>query len=427
MRKAIAAKIWLLAALPAAGLLLLALRAGSRPIGVAALALALLELGAAWLLVRDLLGAIEQIRSGLPRIGAPLAPVGLRRDDELGRLAGSVDVFTQDLKRLLLRLGATTTELADLARELAGSAGDLSEGTREQASSMQQMTSSLSQINASIAHNSENSHKMETVAIASGNETLESARAVKDMVEAMKAIAQRITVIEELAYQTNMLALNAAIEAARAGEHGKGFAVVATEVRQLAENSRQAAQQIGDLAEQSLKTAEQAESRLASLQPAIRETVDLVQEVAAASREQASGVVEINQACINVDRATQQNAFTADRLASAAKALSSHAASLLAKAAALGLSSATRMPEPASRPKAHAPALAPKRSLRTGHAAPTDAPIRVPAASEASSRGTASAPAVAAPKMESTPVVEPKMDARRDTRPPEEDIDFEPF
>jgi methyl-accepting chemotaxis protein len=144
----------------------------------------------------------------------------------------------------------------------------------------------------------------------------------------MKAIAERISIIEEIAYQTNLLALNAAIEAARAGEHGRGFAVVAAEVRKLAERAQKAAGEIGGLASSSVKVAEGSERLIAELVPAIRKTADLVQEVTAASQEQSAGVAQINKAMSQVDRVTQRNATAAEELSSTAEEMAAHARSL---------------------------------------------------------------------------------------------------
>ena len=183
-------------------------------------------------------------------------------------------------------------------------------------------------MSASITRNAANSRETEQTAVRGARDAEGSATAVRDTVDAMRVIAEQISIVEEIAYQTNLLALNAAIEAARAGEHGKGFAVVATEVRKLAERSQTAARQIGGVTSSSVQVAERSGTLLTQLVPAIRRTADLVQEVAAASSEQAAGVSQINRALASVDEVTQRAASAAEELASTAEEMAGQAASL---------------------------------------------------------------------------------------------------
>ena len=196
------------------------------------------------------------------------------------------------------------------------------------AASVEETTSSLEEMSASITQNSDNSRQMELVATKGAREAEDSGKAVTQTVDAMKSITEKINIIDEIAYQTNLLALNAAIEAARAGEHGRGFAVVATEVRKLAERSQTAAKEISNLATDSVKVAEHSGKLLSELVPSIQKTADLVKEVAAASREQSSGVNQINKAMSQVDQVTQRNASSAEELSSTAEEMSSQAEAL---------------------------------------------------------------------------------------------------
>jgi methyl-accepting chemotaxis protein len=268
------------------------------------------------------------------------AAVGIAQQVAKGDLTGNLEIKTKDETGQLLealknmkasltnivdevRNGATT--LASAAAQVSASASSLSQGSSEQAASVEETTASLEEMSASINQNAENSRQMEQMSTKGAKDAEESGQAVKDTVSAMVSIAERISIIEEIAYQTNLLALNAAIEAARAGEHGRGFAVVATEVRKLAERSQAAAKEIAGQAGESVKVAERSGELLETLVPSIRKTADLVQEVTAASREQASGVNQINKAMSQVDQVTQRNASSVEELSSAAEEMSSQA------------------------------------------------------------------------------------------------------
>jgi methyl-accepting chemotaxis protein len=249
--------------------------------------------------------------------------------DELGRLQEAMRLMGDKLGEVIGEVRGGAEALTAASAQVSSTSQSLSQGTGEQAASVEETTSSLEEMSASITQNAENSRQTEQMASSGARNAEESGVSVTQTVGAMKSIAEKISIIEEIAYQTNLLALNAAIEAARAGEHGRGFAVVATEVRKLAERAQKAAKEIGELAGSSVKVAERSGVLIAELVPAIRKTADLVQEVAAASQEQSAGVGQVSKAMAQVDAVTQRNASAAEELSSTAEEMSSQAEALL--------------------------------------------------------------------------------------------------
>jgi len=239
----------------------------------------------------------------------------------LGQLRDSVNNSVAQLSRTMEEVNHTCSELANAASQVEATAQSLSQATSEQAASVEETSAAIEQMSASISQNADNAKVTDMRATQAANEAKEGGGAVTATVSAMKQIASKIGIIDDIAYQTNLLALNAAIEAARAGEHGKGFAVVAAEVRKLAERSQIAAQEIGELASGSVALAEKAGTLLGQIVPAITTTSDLVQEIAAASKEQSGGVTQINTAMGQLSQLTQTNASSAEELAATAEEL----------------------------------------------------------------------------------------------------------
>ncbi|AXS81417.1 methyl-accepting chemotaxis protein [Dechloromonas sp. HYN0024] len=248
--------------------------------------------------------------------------------DEVGHLMNAMQNMIGKLTQIIGEVRTAADNLTNAAGQVSATAQSLSQSSSEQAASVEETTSSMEQMTASISQNTENAKVTDSMASKAAAEAADGGQAVMQTVDAMKSIADKIGIIDDIAYQTNLLALNAAIEAARAGDHGKGFAVVAAEVRKLAERSQVAAQEIGGLASSSVKQAERAGNLLNEMVPSIRKTSDLVQEIAAASSEQSSGVAQINGAMGQLNQATQQNASASEELAATAEELGSQAEQL---------------------------------------------------------------------------------------------------
>jgi methyl-accepting chemotaxis protein len=240
-------------------------------------------------------------------------------------LRSSIKMVAEDLTRMVGNIRAASENVFSGSQAISASTEETSQGASEQAAAAEEASSSIEQMNANIRQNADNAVETERIATAAATDAQESGEAVAKTVGAMKEIAEKISIIEEISRQTNLLALNAAIEAARAGEHGKGFAVVAAEVRKLAEHSQKAAGEINTLSNSSVEVAERAGSFLTSLVPNIQKTAELVQEISAASREQDIGSDQIAKSIQQFDSVIQQNASASEEMASTAEELSGQA------------------------------------------------------------------------------------------------------
>jgi len=248
--------------------------------------------------------------------------------DETGMLLKAMASMVDKLKEIVAEVKGAADNVASGSQQLAASSEEMSQGATEQAASAEEASSSIEQMSSNIRQNADNALQTEKIATKSASDAQEGGRAVAQTVSAMKEIAGKISIIEEIARQTNLLALNAAIEAARAGEHGKGFAVVASEVRKLAERSQKAAAEISQLSSVSVEVAETAGNMLTKMLPDIQKTAELVQEISAASKEQDTGAEQINKAIQQLDQVIQQNAGASEEMSSTAEELSSQAEQL---------------------------------------------------------------------------------------------------
>lgn len=235
----------------------------------------------------------------------------------------------QRLTEVLQTVNQCAFQIASDSKEISNTSNALSQTACEQAASVEQTSASMEQLNASVEQNREHAQLTEEIAVNVAKLAVEGGEAVTETINAMEQIAQRVGIIEEIAYQTNILALNASIEAARVGVHGAGFAVVANEVRRLAERSQSAASEITELSQSSLNVSKHAGALLNQIVPNIKKTAALIQEISSASSEQAAGIRQINDAIHQLDSVTQINAASAEQLAATAEELDSQSQTLV--------------------------------------------------------------------------------------------------
>lgn len=248
--------------------------------------------------------------------------------DEVAALLRTMESMRNRLVNVISDVKRAGDSVAAGSQQMSSTAQQLSQGATEQAASAEEVSSSMEEMASNIQQNSDNAMQADTLAQSVTHNAEQGGQAVQETVDAMRQIAERIMIIEEIARNTNLLALNAAIEAARAGEHGKGFAVVASEVRKLAERSQVAAGEIADLSSSSVEVAERAGELISNVVPEIRKTAELVQEINAASSEQSSGTDQINKAIVQLDQVTQQNASASEEMAGMAEELTGQAEQL---------------------------------------------------------------------------------------------------
>ncbi|MEI7816901.1 MAG: methyl-accepting chemotaxis protein [Desulfuromonadales bacterium] len=296
-------------------------------LGVAAI---LIGLFTAFFLTRGIVQPISEavrVANSLAQ-GDLTITVESKSTDETGLMMAAIATMVDKLKHVVSDVMSASDNVASGSQELSSTAQQMSQGATEQAASAEEISASMEQMASSIRQNTDNAMQTEKISIKSSVDAKEGGTAVIETVAAMKEIATKISIIEEISRQTNLLALNAAIEAARAGEHGKGFAVVASEVRKLAERSQTAAGEISTLSSRSVSIAEQAGIMLTKMLPDIQKTSELVQEIAASSKEQDTGAEQINKAIQQLDQVIQQNASASEEMASTSEELSSQAEQL---------------------------------------------------------------------------------------------------
>ncbi len=251
--------------------------------------------------------------------------IDIRQRDEIGELAESFRNMKETIGNVVKQVQTASTEVTTGSQQLRDSAAKMSQGGTQQAASTEEVSSSMEEMMANITQNADNAQQTEKIALKAAQDAQEGGDAVTKAVAAMKTIAQKITIVEEIANRTHILSMNASIEASKAQEYGKGFAVVATEVRNLAGQTQHAAKEINALANNTLDLAEQAGEMLRQLVPDIQHTAELVQEISAASQEQRSGAMQVNQATQQLDNVSQEYAATSEQAASTAEELAAQA------------------------------------------------------------------------------------------------------
>ena len=270
--------------------------------------------------IADLVGALSA-----GDLTVSITPTGR---DEISETLTAMKIMVERLNTIVTDVTAVSNGVAAGSEQLSAGARQVAKGATEQASSTEEAASAIEEMHATVQQNASNATQTQEIALKSATGASEGSEAVLQTVAAMKEIAQKVELVEEIAHQTNLLALNAAIEASRAGEQGKGFAVVAAEVRKLAERSQAIAGEIGTLSHTSVQLAEQAEKRLVALAPDIQMTANLVREITASSREQASGADQMSASVQHLNEIVQQNASAAEEMSSTAEELASQASRL---------------------------------------------------------------------------------------------------
>jgi methyl-accepting chemotaxis protein len=250
------------------------------------------------------------------------------RKDEIGILENSLSTMLEKLREVVFSIFEGAGNISAASQQFSSTAEQISQGANEQAASVEEISSTMEEIAGNVSNNTSNAQQTAAIATQSSTGIKEVSEAAKDSLNAVNDIAEKITVINDIAFQTNILALNAAVEAARAGEYGRGFSVVAAEVRKLAELSKKAADDISVQANSSVEATQQAGNKMFNIIPDIEKTAQLIEEISAASVEQSNGVEQVNNAILELNSITQVNSSASEEMASSAEELASQADSL---------------------------------------------------------------------------------------------------
>ena len=272
-----------------------------------------------------LVQAMNRVTKLAQEIAAGNLTVEVEKRSEHDELMAALEKMVEDLTGVALNIQDSADQVASGSQQISSSAQQISQGATEQSASVEEVSSSMEQMNSTVAQNADNAKETASIAGKASKDAEDGGRSVSETVQAMKSIADKISIIEDIARQTNMLSLNAAIEAARAGDHGKGFAVVAAEVRKLAERSQTAAKEIASLSGTSVEIAENAGKLIEEIVPGIQKTSELVQEINASSAEQSDGIHQVTKAVEQLDQVIQQSATATEEMASTSEELTAQA------------------------------------------------------------------------------------------------------
>jgi methyl-accepting chemotaxis protein len=333
--------------------------------------------------LNTLIAAMNEITSAAEEISNGNLTVDIRERSVQDKLMQALGAMVAGLTRTVSDIRSIAGEVTAASQSISTASVQVSKGASSQAAAAEEASSSMEEMVSNIKQNADNAQQTDKIANKSAKDAQESGKSVLEAVAAMKEIANKISIIEEIARQTNLLALNAAIEAARAGEHGKGFAVVAAEVRKLAERSQKAAGEINQLSATTLKVSEKSGEMLEKLVPDIQRTAELVQEISAASKEQDTGAEQINKALQQLEQVIQQNASAAEEMASTTEELTGQSDQLMSalsffhtedeedgRGRRVGAAKAARHAPPApakgGKPNGHSPAPPAKAATKAG-------------------------------------------------------------